>query len=47
MFLSPREDPAVAVSAAHEQLNILTIHSLRTRAILECSRILEVYTMFM
>ena len=47
MFFSPREDPAFAVSAAHEQLNILTVHSLRARGILECIRILEVYAMFM
>ena len=47
MFLSPCEEAAFAVSAPHEQLDILTVHSLCTHAILERIYSFEVYTMFM
>ena len=47
MFLSPCEDTAFTISAAHEKLNVLTIHSLRTYAVLERIRVFEIYTMFM
>ena len=47
VFLSPREEPAFAVTAPHERLNILTAHSLRTHAILERIHSFEIYAVFM
>jgi len=47
VFLSPCEDAAFAVLAAHEQLNVLTVHSLCVHAVLERVHVLEIYAMFM